>query len=209
MADTNDTFLNPSRRQYNYENSRTSSNKVRIILIVLGIVVLIGLIIFAAIATGGKGEQEVTITPTQSIPTSTSAPTEEPSPTPDAKVSPTKTPKISPTPGKGTPTPTSISTIDKTSGLDRADLKIIIQNGSGVAGAATKASSLLKKLGYDVVSSGNADNFDYEGTTIQVKTTKKAYLDILKRDLAEEYTIDTATSTYAGDEADAVVIIGK
>lgn len=216
MADTNETFLNPSRRQYNYDNSRTSGNKARIIFIVLGIVVLIGLIIFAAVATGGKGEQEITATPTQSFPTDTPIPTEEPSPTPNAKVTPTKAPKVSPTPGKttptpgkGTPTPTGASSVDKASGLDRADLKVAIQNGSGVAGAATKASSLLKKLGYDVVSSGNADNFDYEGTTIQVKTTKKAYLDILKKDLAEEYTIDTATSNYTGDEADAVVIIGK
>lgn len=209
MVEGSETFLNPSKRVYNYEGSKSSGNKLRIILIILGIIILVGLIIFAAIATNGKEEKEVVITPTIAPPTATPTPTIEMTPTPTESLTPTKKPKNSPTPEKGTPTPTGTSSVDKASGLDRADLKIEVQNGSGTAGVATKASNLLKKLGYDVVSSGNADNFDYEGTTIQVKSTKKAYLDILKKDLSATYTISSATSDYKGTEADAVVIIGK
>ena len=110
---------------------------------------------------------------------------------------------MTPTPAKGTPTPTS------SSGVERSNLDVAVLNGSGEAGAATKASDALKKLGYNVVSSGNADNFDYATTQIQVKSTKKAYLNMLKTDLSDTYTITSATADYTGTSADAVVIVGK
>ena len=197
----NETFLNPSRRSYVNESSRDSGNKKRVILIILGVIILIALVAYAVIATGGKGESEneLTPTPTVEVPTPTEA---EASPTPEE--SPTPTPKSTTTPtptGKTTPTPSNSS-------LDRANLKLDVLNGSGVAGAATKMSSALKDLGYEVGSSGNADNFDYEKTEIQLKSTKKAYLEMLKDDLSDDYTIGSATSDYTGD-ADGVVIVGK
>ncbi len=211
MAEENtqgESFLNPSRRSYVYESSRGSGSKKRVILIIIGIIILLGLIVFAVVATGGKGESDITPTPEPTLPveTPTEAPTLTPEPTgkttPTPTTKATPTPKASPTPGKGTPTPTT------TGGVDRANLKVAIQNGSGVAGAATKASDALKKLGYDVVSSGNADNFDYTQTEIHVKSTKKAYLDTLKSDLSGDYTIGTAVADYTGD-SDALVIVGK
>jgi len=212
---TSESFLNPSRRSYVYESSKGSGNKKRVILIIIGVIILLGLVALAVIATGGKGETEKNLTPTPTaIVTPTQVPTETPTPTPGKgtptitpKVSPTVTPKISPTPGKTTPTP-KLTPTGTPSGLDRANLKIAVLNGSGEAGAATKASDALKKLGYTVVSSGNADNFDYASTQIQVKSTKKAYLDMLKTDLSDIYTISAATADYTGD-SDGVVIVGK
>lgn len=201
----NEQFLNPSRRSYVYESSKSSGNKKRVLLIVAGIIILIALVVFAVIATGGKGESEKNLTPTpaQATATPTPSPSETPTPT-SGKTTPSPTPKTSPTPAKGTPTPTGTSGT-----LDRSNLKVKILNGSGVAGAATKASDALKKLGYDIVSSGNADNFDYTDTTIQVKSTKKTYLSQLKTDLSDTYTIGSATADYTGTDADAVVIVGK
>jgi cytoskeletal protein RodZ len=200
----NELFLNPSRRSYVYESSKGSGNKKRVILIILGVIVLIALVAYAIIATGGKGELDEALTPTPTTIQETPTPTiTEVTPTPEE--SPTPTSKISPTPTtKGTPTPTKASASD----LDRSNLSLEVQNGSGVAGAATKMSDALKKLGYTVASSGNADNFDYEKTEIQLKSTKKAYLEMLKKDLGDDYTISSATSDYAGD-ADGVVIVGK
>lgn len=200
----NESFLNPSRRSYVYESSKGSGNKKRVILIILGVIVLIALVAYAIIATGGKGELDEALTPTPTTIQETPTPTiTEVTPTPEE--SPTPTSKISPTPTtKGTPTPTKASASD----LDRSNLSLEVQNGSGVAGAATKMSDALKKLGYTVASSGNADNFDYEKTEIQLKSTKKAYLEMLKKDLGDDYTISSATSDYAGD-ADGVVIVGK
>lgn len=200
----NESFLNPSRRSYVYESSKGSGNKKRVILIILGVIVLIALVAYAIIATGGKGELDEALTPTPTTIQETPTPTiTEVTPTPEE--SPTPTSKISPTPTtKGTPTPTKASASD----LDRSNLSLEVQNGSGVAGAATKMSDALKKLGYTVASSGNADNFDYEKTEIQLKSTKKAYLEMLKKDLGDDYTIGSATSDYTGD-ADGVVIVGK
>ncbi len=209
MADENSQeqqFLNPSRRSYVYESSRGSRGNKRVIFIIIGIIILVALVAFAVIATGGKGENEKNLTPTPAQPTATPSPSPTETPTPTSgKTIPTPTSKITPTPSKGVPTPTGST---KASTLDRANLTVAVLNGSGEAGAATKASDALKKLGYDVVSSGNADNFDYETTTIQVKSTKKNYLDLLKSDLSDTYTVGAATADYTGN-SDAVVIVGK
>ena len=198
----NETFLNPSRRSYVYESSKGSGNKKRVFFILIGVLILIALVAFAILSTGGKGEIEKNLTPSPTPPviSPTTIPTQEVTPT--GKQTPTPT-------SKTTPTPSTTSTTDKATGLDRADLKVAIENGSGIAGAATKASDALKKLGYDVVSSGNADNFDYTTTKIQVKSTKKSYLPLLKSDLSTDYTIGSATSDYTGTDADAVVIVGQ
>ncbi len=196
-----ESILNRSRRSYVYESGRSSGNRKKVILIVLGIVILAFLVVIAAIATGGKGEQElVDVTPT---PTEEITPTEEPTPTPEEET-PTPTTKAT-----VTPTKTSSSNTDSASGLDRSSLTIMVQNGGGVPGAASKAKATLEGLGYTVSGTGNADNFEYENTVIQVKSTKKAYLDLLKKDLAKSYTIGTTSATLTSGSADAIVIVGK
>lgn len=203
-----ESIFTRSRRSYVYESGNRGPSTInrRAILIVVGISILVLLVIIAVFASGKKGEQEKTAP----IPTPTEIPfpTEEPTPTPN-KGTPTPTAKASPTPKPTlSPTKTATSTIDKATGLDRANLTIAIQNGSGIAGAATKASNFLKGLGYNVSSTGNADNFDYENTVIEVKSTKKAYLDLLKKDLSSNYSIGSTSAAFTGS-SDAVVIVGK
>ena len=207
-TNSSESFLNPSRRSYVYESSKSSGNKKRVILIVVGIIILVGLVALAVVATGGQGETEKNLTPVPKPVAETPTPITQDTPTqPHEDGTPTTTPKptgkVTPTPANGTPTPTT------TSGLERSNLDVAVLNGSGEAGAATKVSDALKKLGYNVVSFGNADNFDYETTEIQVKSTKKSYLDRLKTDLSDSYTITSATADYTGTSADAVVIVGK
>lgn len=101
-----------------------------------------------------------------------------------------------------TPTPTSEA-------LKRSDLSIEIQNGSGKAGTASKASDFLKGLGYKIATTGNADNFNYDKTVVEVKPDKKAYLDQLKQDLSKDYTVGSASADLSKGSADAVVIIGQ
>jgi len=85
-----------------------------------------------------------------------------------------------------------------------------VQNGSGTAGVAAKGVSVLKGLGYDVVTSGNADNFNYTNVTIQVKSGKSDFLSLLKKDLGFNYTIGSATSDLPDSfSSDALVIIGQ
>ena len=89
-------------------------------------------------------------------------------------------------------------------------MSIAVKNGSGVTGAAAKASDFLKGLGYNVVSTGNADRDDYKNTKIQVKEAKKEFLDILKGDLSKNYTIgETSSDLPENSSEDALIIIGK
>lgn len=127
-----------------------------------------------------------------------------PTPTPVAEEELIQTPEESPT-----PEPTT-SSIDSATGLDRSELSVAIQNGSGEAGVAKKASDLLEGLGYDVVSTGNADNFDYTDVTVRVKASDKKYLPLLIKDLSGTYTIGASSSDLSASEsAEALVIIGK
>ncbi|MDP2585392.1 MAG: LytR C-terminal domain-containing protein, partial [Candidatus Levybacteria bacterium] len=101
------------------------------------------------------------------------------------------------------------SPIDK-SGLDRSTLSIAVLNGSGKEGTAGKAASTLKDFGYNVASTGNAGNFDYEGVTIKVKKEKNNFLDLLKKDLAKDYSVSKTSSDLPSDSpTDVLIIIGK
>jgi hypothetical protein len=174
-------------------------------LIILGIVLFLG---SRLLGTSGKDKavESANTAPTAIIvPTDTPVPSEEPSPT--EKVSPTTS--VTPTKAPGKTTTTPADSVDKASGLDRADLTVEIQNGSGTSGAASKMSTFLKDLGYTIGSTGNADNFDYQNITIQVKSTKSKYLTVLKKDISASYTVGDTSSSLASTTADAVIIIGK
>lgn len=164
------------------------------------IVVILALGIFFGAKTLGKTQKkEVVPTPT---PTQNLFPTDTPTP----EESGTPTPKVTSTP---TPKPTT-NPVDKATGLDRSELTVEIQNGSGTVGAASKFSDFIKGFGYHVVSVGNADNFNYENITISVKSDFAKYLPLLKKDVSSSYTVTTANSTLsASSSADAVLIIGK
>jgi len=166
----------------------------RFIYLVLTIIVLL-IAFFSFKAFGPKTKVAVTQNPdsiTPSIAQSEVSDTATPTPT----VTPAVTPTINP--------------VDEASGLDRSQLSVIIQNGSGEDGVASKASDTLKNLGYNVISTGNADNFDYANVFIQVKPASSDYLDLLKTDLGLSYTIGTTSADLPDSfSSDALVIIGK
>ncbi len=142
--------------------------------------------------TQKKETKSITLPPTSEPEVSvTSIPTTKESPTPTTKL---------------TPVPTKAPQSDS----EKAGIKVAIQNGSGEAGVAGKASDILKKAGYNVVSTANAQNFDYKDVTIQVKAAKKGTLKLLEDDLSTNYTIGTKSSDLPADASyDALVIIGK
>lgn len=186
-------------------NGSSSSKRGKKLLFLIILLVVLGLIAFGAVQLlGNQGEAEPTPTPTESfeIPTDTPTPTEEEEATPTPKEEKEE---------KSTPTPTkkpAVTGIDSSTGLDRADLSIVVQNGSGEAGVAGTMKSKLEGLGYVVASTGNADNYDYAQTVIYVKNAKSDFLNLLKKDLSGSYSIGTASATYTGS-GDALIIVGK
>lgn len=180
-----------------------SKKRKRFVFLFFAIVFILLLIyVGSKVLNSNKSSQEADITPTPTeefiIPTDIPAPTEELTSTPTQKPTAIPTPK------------SSTSSIDKTTKLDRKDLTVIVQNGSGEKGVAGKVADILKGIGYNVTSTTNADNFDYSDITIQVKSTKSDFLPVLKKDLSSDYTIGSSTSDLSSSSsADAVVIVGK
>ncbi len=182
------------------QTARGSNKKFRrfaLLLIVIGILLIL---FFLGKHFFGGSSKKTEVTPT---PSSYQFPTDTPTQTPST------TPSLSPT-VSATPTSVKTNPVDKTTGLDRSTLSVSVLNGSGVTGAANKASTILKNLGYRVVSTGNADNSNYQNVTIQVTSSKSSFLPLLKNDLSSSYTIGNASSNLsASSSADAVVIIGQ
>lgn len=177
-----------------------------VFLILLGVILFVGSRFLTTQETN-EDAQSAKVAPTAIIaPSDTPTPSEDPTPTPKSNVTPSKAaaPTTAPTTSSS-----STSSVDKATGLDRATLTVSILNGSGVAGVASKMSTTLKDLGYAIGSTGNADNFDYQNVTIQVKSAKSKFLPLLKKDIAASYTVGDATATLASGSADAVIIIGK
>src|SRR3990172_10486275 len=128
----------------------------------LAIIILIGGLIFFVTRNSSSEEQK-----TIDLPQSSSEPTSTPTPT--------LTPEA-----EKTPTPTTAT--------KKSELRVAVQNGSGESGVAAAASAVLKSAGYSVISTGNADNYDYTGVTIQIKSSEKSFLNGLEEDLSSDYT---------------------
>ena len=87
-------------------------------------------------------------------------------------------------------------------------IQLEVLNGAGVAGLADTFTSTLRKNGFDVVETGNFDNFDMERTTVISRTHNT---DNAKR-VAEALGIDNAQILVeASDDyyLDATVVIGS
>lgn len=194
----------PFDRSSNYPTR--SPKKSRRLIFIIFVVILIGGLVF-----GGKsflGVKKEKQDKSNITPTPTTQQTEFPTESLTETLVPTDSPTIEPT-----VVPTSkptVNPVDQATGLDKSTLSIEVQNGSGEVGAASKASEVLKTFGYHIVASGNADNFDYENTTIKVKSDKSNFLPLLKKDLGFSYTIGSSSADLsASASADALVIVGK
>ncbi|MEK7079634.1 MAG: LytR C-terminal domain-containing protein [Patescibacteria group bacterium] len=102
------------------------------------------------------------------------------------------------------PSPTS------TPAFTREELKIKILNGSGTRGKASVVKDVLKEKKYLEIVTGNADNFDYQITEIQVKKSKKEAANYILADL-KDYTQQPSVSEDLGEEElpDVVIIVGQ
>ncbi len=180
--------FNPSRPQ-------KSLPKRTIVLIAVIVLILIS-VVFIKLSSSKKQSVPSSATPSQSSVSFSPMPTISSSPSSSESPSPTSVPSVNP--------------VDKTTGLDRSKLSVVVENGSGGAGAAGKAADYLKGLGYNIISTANADSFSYSNVVIQIKEAKSDYLDLLKKDLGFNYTVgSTSADLSSGASEDALVIIGQ
>lgn len=114
---------------------------------------------------------------------------------------PTPTPTNTPTPQPPTPTPTPA--------IVRTEVKVKILNGSGIAGKAGTVKDFMKEKGYAELLTGNADDFEYKTTVIQVKEDAEPGLEnFVAKDLSERVEKPKFESLDADEAADVVIIVG-
>lgn len=109
-----------------------------------------------------------------------------------------------------TPTPSPAPTTAPTATpvpIKKSDLKINILNGSGKPGLAGIAKTYLESLGYQNITTGNADSYDYPNTTITFKNKSEAATQ-LKADLSQKYTVTESTTSSTSTDSDVEIVLG-
>lgn len=121
--------------------------------------------------------------------------------------------KAEPTP---TPSPEVVETVNPTSSpvattkTSLTKYSIAVQNGSGIAGEAGRAQTLVETAGFKVSGTGNADSYTYTKTVVKAKSTvEKDYLDALVSALSKTYTVDKTATLSATSKDDVQVIVGS
>lgn len=127
----------------------------------------------------------------------TNSQTATPSPTPAEEIIPIEpTPVVSPTPS-ASPIPLNKYTVS-------------VLNGSGKIGEAGKVKTILEKAGFKVSYTGNAESFDLDETTIQVKDTVTA--DAVKKledSLKSTYEVTVGEALDAKSKYDIIITVGS
>ena len=171
-------------------------DRTKLIIFLIIAILIVGGYFFFRNSTKEEATEETVITPTIS---------EKPSPTPKEEVEESPTPEVN---EDETPTPSPIPTTGTVE--SSKDLNIQILNGSGEVGVAGNIKTYLADKGYKNLFTGNADNFNYENVTINIKSSRKTYSQSIQDDLSGDYTVNDTIGTLAADsEYDAQIIIGK
>lgn len=112
-----------------------------------------------------------------------------------------------------TPAPTSGLAVASPSAVpttDYSSFKVSVLNGNGGIGVATAAKTIIEKAGFKVSSVGNADNFNFTNTIIQVKSSVPAnVVAALKNALGASYSVKIGDQLDPADNFDIVVTVGS
>lgn len=149
-------------------------------LLVLGILILVLVLGFIIFKNGSNEEtEELTPTPYSNF-------IEDDNSVSDSTPEPTSTPKA----------------------VDKSDVKINIQNGTGVAGEAAYLQTQLKTLGYSNMTAGNASSQDETTTTVTfAKSLDQTVVDEITKKLKDIYQ-DVSVKTSSTATTDVVVVTG-
>lgn len=110
----------------------------------------------------------------------------------------TEQPTVTTQPPSPTPTPS----------FKKEELKIKILNGSGTKGKATQVKDMFKNKGYQEIVTGNAENFDYTTSELQVKKSKSEATVMIQKDVVDYVSTFKTTDLDEKESADVILIIG-
>lgn len=116
----------------------------------------------------------------------------------EKEIAPTETPTVT-----SSPVPTASATP-----VDRAEVSIEVQNGTGISGEAAYLQGQLRSLGYTDITVGNASSQDNESTTVTFKSgLNQQVIDELTAKLKDLYQDVTAKSS-STQTKDVVIVTG-
>jgi len=92
--------------------------------------------------------------------------------------------------------------------IQKETYKIKVLNGSGTKGKASEVKDILKTNKYQDILTGNADNFDYTITEINIKKSKVEIRDYLLKELNDYVQIPKVGTIEETESADVIIIIG-
>ena len=116
----------------------------------------------------------------------------------ESETSPTPTDRIEVT---STPKPTEVE-------IERNDVKIQVQNGTGIPGSAGDLQKELEKLGYKDIKTGNAANYDNQKTTVLFdKSLSQDVKDEITEKLEDLFS-DVETEEKTMSAYDVIIVTG-
>ena len=125
-------------------------------------------------------------------------------------------PEPTPTPSSGTivatqtPEPTPTVTPTPSPKADLNLLKVSVLNGSGKIGEAGKAKTLIEAKGFKVSNVGNAANYTFTDTVIELKeTVPDEVFELIEASLAGTYSVKKGSALKANSQYDIVVTVGS
>jgi hypothetical protein len=96
------------------------------------------------------------------------------------------------------------------SNIDLSSYKISVLNGNGGIGVASAVKTIISKVGFKVTNLGNADNFNFTDTLIQVKPSVSAdVVSKLKTSLDSNYSIKIGDQLDQASVYDIVITVGS
>jgi hypothetical protein len=89
--------------------------------------------------------------------------------------------------------------------IDKKDVSIIILNGTGAPGIASRASNILTQSGYKISKMGNAASYNFQITEIKYKKNYKDFANVITDLLA----VDVGLKENDSIEGDVIITLGK
>lgn len=93
--------------------------------------------------------------------------------------------------------------------IDLTTISVQVLNGSGVPGLAGKVADVLTEAGIEDVETGNAANYNFETTVIQVKSDQAGLYSRLEALLRDTYQVEAGDAVSERSEFDAIITVGK
>jgi hypothetical protein len=152
------------------------------------LIIFIAVMLFSSLSIGGifyyRFQSQSVVRPESSLAIPVQSPTSSPENTPV----PTKSPEI-----------------------DLSAYSIQILNGSGVAGEAGAVEEILIAEGFENITTGDADSYDYTDTQVQMKKdTSEKVFEAIERALNSDYPIVRPDETLTENaDYDTVIILGE